>query len=156
MLSTFKGKLVMLNPLNPLGQKLLPDGLMWHDQIGNPELPTVDTTNELFEFTKDEVLFSSAQIKKYGEGLCLDPLDTKFKDEIKYTLHKRYQRGKPIYEIKIDQYYLTIVLSWMDKFKLNVIHNRYWLFNEKKWFATFSLSLAAFVLALVALLIKSC
>ncbi len=156
MFRTFKGNLIIINPPNALGEKLIPDGLMWHFRLGNPELPTVDVSNEEFEFTKDEILFSPEQINRYGDGLRLDPFDTKFSDEIKYTLHKHYQRGKPRYEIKIEQYSLSVNLTWWNKFKLNVIHNRYWLFNEKKWFVTFTISLVGLILALLALILKTC
>ena len=151
MFRTFKGNLIIINPPNVLGEKLIPDGLMWHFRLGNPELPTVDVSNEIFEFTKDEVLFSSEQINRYGDGLRLDPFDTKFSDEIKYTLHKHYQRGKPRYEIKIDNYSLAVNLTWWNKFRINVIHNRYWLFNENKWFVTFIISVVGLILAIVAL-----
>lgn len=153
MFKTFKGNLIIINPPNAMGEKLIPDGLMWHFRLGNPELPTVNISNEVFEFTKDEILFSTDQINRYGDRLRLDPFDTKFYDEIKYVLHKHYRRGKPIYEIKIDNYTLTINLTWWDKFKLNVIHNRYWLFNEQKWFVTFIISVIGLLLAIVALLV---
>lgn len=148
---TFKGNLIMINPANALGEKLIADGFMWHFRLGNPELPTINVSGEVFEFTKDEILFSPEQINRYGDGLRLDPFDTKFFDEIKYTLHKHYRRGRPKYEIKIGEYPLIINLTWWDKFKLNVIHDRYWLFNERKWFVTFIISVVGLILAIVAL-----
>lgn len=155
MLSTFKSRLIIVNSPNSLGEKLIRDGLMWHFQIGNPELPTVDTSWEEFELTKEEILFSAEQIKKYGKGLRLDPFDTEFGDETKYELYKHYQRGKVQYEIKIKKYTLVLVLSKWDKFKLNIIHDRYWLFNEKKWFVTFAISILALIVAIIALFIKT-
>ncbi len=58
------------------------------------------------------------------------------------------------YEIKVDNLRIRVDANWWNKFLLNIIHDRYWLFNEKKWFVTFAISIAGFILALIALLMK--
>lgn len=148
---TFKANIIMSSAEDTSGKTVVQEGLMWHSQLGNPIMPTIDVSHELFELTEEEILFSQEQLNKYGDGLRLDPFDTRFHDEIKYTLHKHYKRGKPIYQIKIGNYELNLKMTLVNKFILNVIHNRYWLFNEKKWFVTFIISLSGLILAIIAL-----
>lgn len=151
MFRTFKGNLIVINPPNALGEKLIADGIMWH--LGQP-VKDRPVWKEIFEFTQNEILFNFEQQKIYGDKLSLNPFDTKFYDGINYQLNKHYKRGQSIYEIKIDIVYLRLQLNWWNKIKLNIIHNRYWLFNEKKWFITFLLSLAAFILSIISLIMN--
>lgn len=152
MFRTFKGQLETI-----IGSDILPDGTMWIEPSSGHINFTKDMSNEIFTFSKDEIIFSDEQLKTYKDFIRLDPfLGTKLRDGTKYTLNKHYKKAKANYEIDIDKLPLKIHTNPWNKFRLNTIHNRYWLFNESKWFVTFALSIAGFILAIVALCIKSC
>jgi hypothetical protein len=124
------------------------------------ELPEFNKPiDKVFEFSKHRIFFTQ---KQKEEHLILEPgsdryATSDFKHGMKYTFDKVYDENDKLrFQITVGNhdYSSFIRLSYYDKIICNFIHNRYWLLNEKQWFVTFLLSLAAIIISIFALAIK--
>lgn len=89
--------------------------------------------NEKFKFHRTHVSFSKKQNEKYGEYLYLNPFNTKFNDRTLYVLEKTMDRGKAQYKIKVAEFSVDLMVNWWNEFKLNWIHDNYWIKKESDW-----------------------
>lgn len=94
MFRTFKCRLTPFSdvPANSMALRL-PEGTFFATPpLSSVEYNTIFLTDQIFELSKDEILFSQ-QINQYNDNLYLDPsLQTPFRDQTKYILHKHIQR----------------------------------------------------------------
>jgi hypothetical protein len=111
-----------------------------------------------FLFTKEIILLPKEILVDINKGKynCWNFLTDKGKicNKDKYTLCRlpKYSDAwtkDSKFQIKFrDDFFVNLRINSWNTFKLNMIHNRYWLFNEKKWFLTFLLAVLSIILSL--------
>jgi hypothetical protein len=115
--------------------------------------------SRIFEFSKNRIFFTDEQ---KSVPLSLEPPSTvhstsSFKDGMRYKFDKVYDdKDKRRFQISVGNtpYSSYLKIDRRNRIICNIIHNRYWLLNERQWFITFLLSLAAIVISIIALTIK--
>lgn len=108
-----------------------------------------------FRFTKNRIWFTKKHVHKvyylhFYEGCPIT-------NGIKYTLEKVYDENDKLrWEIKFTEdkhgCKCYIALSWHSAFICNIMHDRYWLFNEKRWLLTFLIGFVALIISLLNLI----
>lgn len=123
-----KGEAFNFNPNNPWAAEFIIQNI----------------TSEIFEFSKEDVIFSTAQIKKYKDYLKLNPFaGGLLADGVKYKLDRTHKKGEIVYIIDIDGDKAQLKLDWLNKQKIEWVHGR--KINWTKWQVA-----AAFTAAAVA------
>ena len=77
-------------------------------------------SHEVFEFSKEDILFPKRQKSEYENYLQLHPVtgvgDT-FSHGTKYLLNRRSEFGKTIYSIKVGSQEVDLVINWFNRKK---------------------------------------
>lgn len=111
MFKTFEGKII---------------GMPVKSEVGKPMFASLVLT-----FSKNRIM-----VKENQEGR----FQLKFNKGnltygTQYIFSKEYnEHDKKVYTITIDSDRYFIHLSYWNKFKANIVHNRYWISREKEWF----------------------
>jgi hypothetical protein len=122
MLKTFKASIE-----TQVENELIKKGTVYKFDPAYPQVEYVvyDLRNEVFEFSKEDVIFSKAQKEKYKDYLHLNPFSGGlFADGVKYTLHRSHVKGDTVYEIEIDGNKAVLNLDKINKGKIEWVHGR--------------------------------
>lgn len=105
-----------------------------------------DVTKQIFEFSKEDIIFSPKQKKKYKDYLRLNPFSGGvFTDGVKYTLNREHEKGKTNYIIEVDGDKAKLKLDWYNRQRIEWVHDK--KVNWKIWsFVVASLMLIAYCL----------
>lgn len=102
--------------------------------------------HEIFQFSKEDIIFSPRQKKQYENYLQLHPVSghgTTFSDGVKYTLHRLHEKGETKYSIEVDGHKADLILNWCNRQKIEWVQGR--KINWKIWQVIIpSLALIAF------------
>ena len=125
MFTTFKGKIESL----PDGETIKKcDAFLF--KPSNPyteEFIRIDISNELFVFSKEDIVFTPKQKIKYGNYLQLHPFQDvgkTFSDGVKYKLDRQHIKGRTEYTIEVDEIKLSLNLNWWNRGLIEWVHGR--------------------------------
>lgn len=107
---------------------LLQNGVVFNFNPHNPwtaEYIIQNITSEIFEFSKEDILFSTRQKRRFKNYLKLNPFSGGlFADGVKYKLNRIHERGKTNYIIEVDGDHARLKLNWLNRQKIEWVHGR--------------------------------
>ena len=82
-------------------------------------------THEVFEFSKEDIIFSSKQKEQYKDYLRLNPFSGGvFADGVTYKLERTYKKGDIKYFIEVDGLKVELKLNWWNREKIEWVHGK--------------------------------
>jgi hypothetical protein len=89
------------------------------------EFITQNISHEIFRFSKEDIIFSTKQKKKYKDYLRLHPFNGGiFADGIKYKLERVHIKGDTKYLIEIDDLKAELKINWYNRKKIEWVHGK--------------------------------
>lgn len=127
--------------------ELIKKGEVFNFNPNNPwtaEFIIHNITHEVFEFSKEDIIFSLRQKQQYKDYLHLNPFSGGiFADGVKYRLERAHKKGDTKYFIEVDELKAELKLNWWNRQKIEWVHGR--KINWTKWqVAIASLAFIAF------------
>lgn len=125
MFTTFKGKIE-----TQAENELVKKGDAFFFDPSNPytfENIKIDISDETFEFSKEDIIFSPEQKKKYKNYLQLHHFHgagKTFSGGVKYKLHRRHEKGQTKYSIEVDEIKAELKLNWINRQLIEWVHGR--------------------------------
>lgn len=84
-----------------------------------------DVTKQIFEFSKEDIIFSEIQKEQYKDYLRLNPFSGGvFADGVKYKLFREHEKGKTNYIIEVDGDKAKLKLGWWNRQKIEWVHGK--------------------------------
>lgn len=108
--------------------ELIKKGEVFNFNPNNPwtaEFIIQNITHEVFEFSKEDIIFSPKQKEQYKDYLRLNPFSGGvFADGVTYKLERTPKKGDIKYFIEVDGLKAELKLNWWNKQKIEWVHGK--------------------------------